>query len=347
MRMKCPSCGSEGRDGAKFCQECGTPFTRQTATPTLGVPPEETTESLNVMRSEPLQVHQRARQIEAEQVKLLYKQAPAGCVATVLNAGIVTAVLWKVVAHSLLLTWLGLLIVIILSLFVLLRLYQRRTPTVGRISFWRIVFIIGVGCGATVGGAAGVLLFPYNSLIHQVFLVFVLGGMAAGAVAVLSPVMAAFLAVFIPTLLPITVQLFLQGDAVHVPMGLLLLSFAGVLLVMAHHQQASITESLRLRFENLDLIHHLSVTKEVELRATIAEAVNQRLEKEIVERKQVEEALRYRVKMETLITALSTSFINLARGEIDRAINDALQAVGEFAGVDRSYLFLAYDNETK
>src|SRR5215510_11012075 len=180
MRMKCPSCGSEGRDGAKFCQECGTPFTRQTATPTLGVPPEETTESLNVMRSEPLQVRQRARQIEAEQVKLLYKQVPAGCVATVLNAGIVTAVLWKVVAHLLLLAWLALLLVIILSLLVLLRLYHRQTPTADRLCFWRTLLIIGVGAGGTVGGAAGMPLFPHDSLVHQVFLVFVLGGMAAG-----------------------------------------------------------------------------------------------------------------------------------------------------------------------
>src|SRR5262245_17846205 len=117
MRMKCLSCGSAGRDEAKFCQECGAPFTRQMATPTLGVPLKETTESLNVMRPEPFQVHQRARQIEAEQVRLLYKQTPAGCVATALNAGIVTAVLWKVVAPPLLLAWLGLLLVIILLLF--------------------------------------------------------------------------------------------------------------------------------------------------------------------------------------------------------------------------------------
>ncbi|HJY84620.1 MAG TPA: hypothetical protein VKK81_26495, partial [Candidatus Binatia bacterium] len=166
-------------------------------------------------------VRERARQIEAEQVRLLYKQTPAGCAATVLNAGIVTIVLWKVVGHALLLAWLALLIGIILSLFVLLRLYQQQTLTADRSCFWRTLFIIGVGAGGTVGGAAGMLLFPYESLIHQVFLVFVLGGMAAGAVAVLSPVMTAFLAVFIPTLLPLTVQLFLQGDEIHGAMGLL------------------------------------------------------------------------------------------------------------------------------
>ena len=64
-------------------------------------------------------LRERARQIEAEQVRLLYTQAPAGCVATVLNAGVVTFVLRKVVAHPLLIAWLALLIAIILSLFVL------------------------------------------------------------------------------------------------------------------------------------------------------------------------------------------------------------------------------------
>ena len=214
-------------------------------------------------------LRERARQIEAEQVRLLYTQAPAGCVATVLNAGVVTFVLRKVVAHPLLIAWLALLIAIILSLFVLLWMYQRATPTADRSRLWHTLFVIGAGSGGTVGGAAGILLFPPESLVHQVFLVFVLGGMAMGAVAVLSPTMTAFLAVFIPTLLPITIQLFIEGGDVPVAMGLLLLSFAGVLLMMAHHLHASLTESLKLRFANLDLIHSLSVAREQ------AEAANQ------------------------------------------------------------------------
>ncbi|TMA60129.1 MAG: response regulator, partial [Deltaproteobacteria bacterium] len=214
-------------------------------------------------------LRERARQIEAEQVRLLYTQAPAGCVATVLNAGVVTFVLRKVVAHPLLIAWLALVVAIILSLFVLLWMYQRATPTADRSRLWHTLFVIGAGSGGTVGGAAGILLFPPESLVHQVFLVFVLGGMAMGAVAVLSPTMTAFLAVFIPTLLPITIQLFIEGGDVPVAMGLLLLSFAGVLLMMAHHLHASLTESLKLRFANLDLIHSLSVAREQ------AEAANQ------------------------------------------------------------------------
>ena len=60
----------------------------------------------------------------------------------------------------------------------------------------------------------------------------------------------------------------------------------------------------------------------------------------ITERKQVEKALQYRAEFERLITATSTNLINLPPGKIDKGINQALQTIGEFADVDRSYVFL-------
>jgi PAS domain S-box-containing protein len=44
--------------------------------------------------------------------------------------------------------------------------------------------------------------------------------------------------------------------------------------------------------------------------------------------------------LQDIITALSTEFINLPADEIDGAITEALKRVGEFAGVDRAYVFL-------
>jgi PAS domain-containing protein/DNA-binding NarL/FixJ family response regulator len=58
-----------------------------------------------------------------------------------------------------------------------------------------------------------------------------------------------------------------------------------------------------------------------------------------IERKRAEEALRYRLEFEKLIATISTHFINISMDQIDRGINRALKAIGEFAGVDRSYLF--------
>ncbi len=57
-------------------------------------------------------------------------------------------------------------------------------------------------------------------------------------------------------------------------------------------------------------------------------------------RKIAEEKLKYRIEFEDIITSIATQFVNLPSTEIDTSINQALKAVGEFAGVDRTYIFL-------
>jgi PAS domain S-box-containing protein len=58
----------------------------------------------------------------------------------------------------------------------------------------------------------------------------------------------------------------------------------------------------------------------------------------------IRETLQHRLDMEELIAGISTSFINLSHDEIDNEIDHVLQKIGEFADVDRSYVFLFYDN---
>jgi PAS domain S-box-containing protein len=61
---------------------------------------------------------------------------------------------------------------------------------------------------------------------------------------------------------------------------------------------------------------------------------------DITQRKRFEEALKHRIDLEKLIASISTRFISLASQELDVGINEALKSVGQFVGVDRSYLFL-------
>ncbi len=57
------------------------------------------------------------------------------------------------------------------------------------------------------------------------------------------------------------------------------------------------------------------------------------------ERKRAEETLRHRVAIEGLIARTSVRFLSIAPGEIDTAIDEALEAIGCIAGADRSYVF--------
>ncbi len=60
---------------------------------------------------------------------------------------------------------------------------------------------------------------------------------------------------------------------------------------------------------------------------------------DITERKHAEQELHHRLGLERLVSTISANFVNLLPSEIDPAINSALEAVGSFAGVDRSYVF--------
>jgi PAS domain S-box-containing protein len=68
---------------------------------------------------------------------------------------------------------------------------------------------------------------------------------------------------------------------------------------------------------------------------------------DITERMLAEDALQYRVEFERLITTISTRFINLVPAELDGEINYALQAIGQFTNVDRSYVLIFSDDGTR
>ncbi|MCF6157466.1 MAG: PAS domain S-box protein [wastewater metagenome] len=71
------------------------------------------------------------------------------------------------------------------------------------------------------------------------------------------------------------------------------------------------------------------------------------LRQEVEKHKRTTELLHYRVKLEELIAVISTSFINLAPSEVDTGIHYALEMIGSFVDVDRSYVFLYSDSNEK
>ncbi|MFN2290953.1 MAG: GAF domain-containing protein, partial [Anaerolineae bacterium] len=61
---------------------------------------------------------------------------------------------------------------------------------------------------------------------------------------------------------------------------------------------------------------------------------------DITDQKEAEAALQYRAAFESIISTISTDFINTTLDDIDDRIHEALHVIGEFMGVDRSYVFL-------
>ncbi len=213
-----------------------------------------------------------------EQVRLLYKQAPIGVAATLVNAFVLSFVLWSLISHLVLILWL--LAIVIVTLFRYRLLYQyRRSPSIhaepGR---WHMRIITGILLSGILWGSAGIFLFPVASMAHQVFVAFVLGGMVAGAAGTYSIVLRAFLAYSVPVLGPITIRFFAIGGEIHLVMGGMTLFFWILMFLAAKHANSRAMEVLRL---------NTSLEEEKER----AEKFNEELTAEIAERRRAEKSL--------------------------------------------------------
>src|ERR1700690_1107089 len=121
-------------------------------------------------------------EINAERVKQLYTVAPFGIVATILNSVIIFFVLNNVMPQAILFIWLAAIVVISILRIVLAVQFRRTEFQQVTARVWENRFIVGLTLSGIAWGSIG--FFPFSggiSLAHQVFIAFVLGGMAAGA----------------------------------------------------------------------------------------------------------------------------------------------------------------------
>jgi len=60
--------------------------------------------------------------------------------------------------------------------------------------------------------------------------------------------------------------------------------------------------------------------------------------------KQTQKLLEHRLAFETLISGVSTNFINVAAVDVDREIAGALESLGRFVGADRAYIYMTSED---
>jgi signal transduction histidine kinase len=264
------------------------------------------------------------KQILKEQVRQLYALAPLGFVATVMNSVIVFVVMREVAPASLLLPWLAAVLVITGLRGLLVARFRRTDLDRDDPATWSRRFTASLVAVGLAWGCIGLVPFTF-SLAHQVFLAFVLGGMAAGASSTFSKIRHGFAAFSIPTLVPLALHFLLLGDNFHLAMALMTLLFLVLLGKISRHNYGVNRTSLLLRFENREMIETLKRAKddvdvlnlrlmeeikakevaEAELRLyhgqlerTVEErtadllSANEKLRSEIEERKQIEAALQ-------------------------------------------------------
>jgi signal transduction histidine kinase len=203
-----------------------------------------------------------AREIRLDQVRLLARNVPAILIANLLNTLLTVAFFGDVAPAPVLGVWL--MLTVALSAVGSWMWWARRDE-----SFWRELdssvirrITLSAALGGGLWGLFALIVFPPDSLSHQVLLALVVGTTAAASLVSLQSIPLASAGYILLSLAPLIVAFGRVGDPLHWFMTEMLAAYAVVLIALSHNNYAQFLEGVRLRLTNADLLERTAVANE-------------------------------------------------------------------------------------
>ncbi len=291
-----------------------------------------------------------AKELEAGQLNLLFDQLPSSLLATVVVGLLLTLALWNSVPNAVLSLWFFAVAAVSAWRFWLLRRYRALgSDRDGGIS-WKRQFLVSVTLNGVLWGAAGAYFFVPESAVLQTLLAFSLAGLSAGAVTTLSPVRTAPSLFLVPALVPYTIRLFASSGAANLIMAAMVGLFVTMMWVISRRLHATVEKSLRLRFENLELIDHLTRARDVQdeaHRALTAQIEETRKAQSALEESHAALEGRVRTRTKELEELASKLRVTVAELDSQSRAAEAARLVAESASEAKSQFLAVVSHELR
>jgi len=217
-------------------------------------------------------------EIEGQQLELIYTQAPVAIGVAFVLALLVAGSLWPVADHSYLLWWLGAQVVQTVVRMGLVYSYQQASQLNRQRSRWILLFFIGTFFSGIIWGCIGLIYSFTWPVEYQTLTLMCLAGVLAGAISSYAVNLSIYAAFMVPAMLIPAQSMLIYSSKLQNNLGLMLMLFAGALLMIARNYNHNATKLLQLRQENSNLLKEMT-------------AANNNLSNEVAVRQAAEKSL--------------------------------------------------------
>jgi len=206
--------------------------------------------------------------IHHEQIRALYQQSPFLFIGILGVMVIVVMFFWDRANQQVLISWMLVNLLLTFARVMLVKSFHHVKPQKTALVKWGLVFVLSAMLSGIIWGMIVFLFMDTNDVMSVLLVALVLTGMSSGSQVALSTFLPAFFGFGLPVLLPLAFVLINQPEDVLILIGYLVVVFIVVNLGFSFVINRNVSESIRLRFENLDLLENLRLQK------TIAEKAN-------------------------------------------------------------------------
>lgn len=191
---------------------------------------------------------------QAQVARMLYESTTMATVAIVASTGVLAYLLHDTVPAAMVYPWAICMFAIALARLISMLLFRHNAPEGDQLRFWVKLFMALCGLIGLGWGVAGYLFPQPGQFIAQIMVILVTVGYTSGALATLPAYMPAFLCLVLPSLVPLTLRTLQLGGAVNLALSALIFVFILYIITGSRRLHRLLHASLRLRFENENLI---------------------------------------------------------------------------------------------
>jgi signal transduction histidine kinase/CheY-like chemotaxis protein len=210
--------------------------------------------------------------IRAELIRAQFRIMPGAFFGSALVATLVVAMVADRLSLGVLLPWLFAVYLLSVARFVLWRWFRHANPSTSEIKRWGRLAIAAGGISGLLWGIGGIVLHDRTSLSHQLFVLLATTGLGFTSTYMTAPLLPAFLAYVCPSFLLSAIPFLLDGDRLHLAIGICTLLLLPIVVQFATRVSRTFLDSVIVRLQNSALMAELRQQKEAAEEANIAKS---------------------------------------------------------------------------